>query len=78
MAWKSPRGTYNNTERKQTMVMEKNLDWKLLKREQLFKDKWADIRIDTCEKADGSIITPFIPMLSQILQLLWHLPKMVK
>jgi ADP-ribose pyrophosphatase len=41
------------------MVMEKNLNWKLLKREQLFKDKWADIRIDTCQKADGSIITPF-------------------
>ncbi len=39
--------------------MEKNLTWKLLKREQLFKDKWADIRIDTCQKADGSLITPF-------------------
>jgi 8-oxo-dGTP pyrophosphatase MutT (NUDIX family) len=39
--------------------MEKKLDWKLLKREQLFKDRWADIKVDTCEKPDGSIITPF-------------------
>jgi 8-oxo-dGTP pyrophosphatase MutT (NUDIX family) len=39
--------------------MERQFEWKLLKREQLFKDRWADIRIDTCEKPNGSIITPF-------------------
>jgi 8-oxo-dGTP pyrophosphatase MutT (NUDIX family) len=39
--------------------MERQFEWKLLKREQLFKDRWADIRIDTCQKPNGSIITPF-------------------
>jgi ADP-ribose pyrophosphatase len=39
--------------------MERQLKWKLLKREQLFKDRWADIRIDSCQKPNGSIITPF-------------------
>lgn len=33
--------------------------WELLERKQLFKDKWADIRVDKCKKPDGSIIEPF-------------------
>ena len=37
----------------------KDLKWKLLKSEQLFKDMWFSVRKDTCEKPDGSIVTPY-------------------
>ena len=33
--------------------------WELLERKQLFKDKWADIRVDKCKRPDGRIIEPF-------------------
>jgi len=39
--------------------MDRNLTWKTVSSKQLFKDKWIDIRVDTCEKPDGSIIDPF-------------------
>lgn len=33
--------------------------WKLLHSEQLFKDRWADIRVNRYQQADGKIIEPF-------------------
>ena len=41
------------------MVMEKKSDWKLIASEQLLKDKWVDVRSETWQKPDGSILTPF-------------------
>lgn len=38
--------------------MEK-LKWKILKSEVLFNDLWFTVRKDTCEKSDGSIISPY-------------------
>ena len=37
----------------------KDLKWKLLNSEQLFKDMWFSVRKDTCEKPDGSTVTPY-------------------
>jgi len=37
----------------------KDLKWKLLKSEQLFKDMWFSVRKDVCEKPDGSIVSPY-------------------
>jgi 8-oxo-dGTP pyrophosphatase MutT (NUDIX family) len=39
--------------------MENNSDWKLISSKQLFKDKWVDLRSETWEKPNGSIIEPF-------------------
>jgi 8-oxo-dGTP pyrophosphatase MutT (NUDIX family) len=39
--------------------MEKMRDWKLLSSKQLLKDKWVDVRSETWEKPDGTIIEPF-------------------
>lgn len=33
--------------------------WKLLRSEQMFKDRWADIRINTYQQANGKIVEPF-------------------
>jgi ADP-ribose pyrophosphatase len=33
--------------------------WKLLRSEQMFKDRWADIRVNAYQQADGKIIEPF-------------------
>jgi ADP-ribose pyrophosphatase len=35
------------------------MKWKILKSEYLFKDLWFTVRADTCERADGKIITPY-------------------
>ncbi|HUR11795.1 MAG TPA: NUDIX hydrolase [Flavitalea sp.] len=37
----------------------KNLDWKLLSSEYLFRDLWFTVRKDTCERPDGVIVTPY-------------------
>lgn len=37
----------------------KDLSWKTLSSEYLFKDTWFTIRKDTCETRDGKIITPY-------------------
>jgi ADP-ribose pyrophosphatase len=41
------------------MVTPRNLHWEIVEQKQLFKDRWADIKIETCRKPDGSLITPF-------------------
>jgi 8-oxo-dGTP pyrophosphatase MutT (NUDIX family) len=35
------------------------MNWKTLASEYLFKDRWFTIRKDTCERPDGSVITPY-------------------
>lgn len=37
----------------------RNLEWKTLKSEYLFKDLWFTVRQDTCERPDGRIVTPY-------------------
>ncbi len=37
----------------------RDLKWKTLKSEYLFKDLWFTVRKDTCERPDGKIITPY-------------------
>jgi ADP-ribose pyrophosphatase len=37
----------------------KDLSWKTLSSEYLFKDTWFTIRKDTCETRDGKIISPY-------------------
>ncbi len=37
----------------------KDLSWKTLSKEYLFKDTWFTIRKDTCETRDGKIISPY-------------------
>ncbi|RYY29723.1 MAG: NUDIX hydrolase [Chitinophagaceae bacterium] len=37
----------------------KDLKWKTLKSEYLFKDLWFTVRKDTCERPDGKIVTPY-------------------
>ena len=37
----------------------KQLDWKLLKSEYLYRETWFTIRKDTCERPDGRVITPY-------------------
>lgn len=39
--------------------MQRKFEWKILSSEQLLKDKWVDVKSETCEKPDGSVITPF-------------------
>ena len=39
--------------------MVRDLTWKKLSSEYLIKDTWATIRVDTCEKPDGFIVTPY-------------------
>ncbi len=39
--------------------MARDLTWKTLSSEYLLKDTWATIRVDTCEKPDGEIVTPY-------------------
>jgi len=35
------------------------MKWKTLSSKKLFSETWMNIRVDTCEKPDGSIITPY-------------------
>ncbi|HEX4375046.1 MAG TPA: NUDIX hydrolase [Puia sp.] len=37
----------------------KDLNWKTLSSEYIFKETWFTIRRDTCERADGKIISPY-------------------
>lgn len=37
----------------------RNLNWKLLTSEYLFRETWFTLRKDTCEKPDGSIVDPY-------------------
>jgi ADP-ribose pyrophosphatase len=37
----------------------RDLKWKTLKSEYLFKDMWFTVRKDTCERPDGKIISPY-------------------
>ncbi|HLY69161.1 MAG TPA: NUDIX hydrolase [Puia sp.] len=37
----------------------KDLSWKTLSSEYIFKESWFTIRRDTCERADGKIISPY-------------------
>jgi 8-oxo-dGTP pyrophosphatase MutT (NUDIX family) len=35
------------------------MEWKLLSSEYLFTDNWLTLRKDTCERADGHIVSPY-------------------
>ncbi|WP_276481317.1 NUDIX hydrolase [Paraflavitalea pollutisoli] len=37
----------------------RDLSWKTLKSEYLFKDMWFTVRKDTCERPDGQIVSPY-------------------
>jgi 8-oxo-dGTP pyrophosphatase MutT (NUDIX family) len=37
----------------------RNLQWKTIKSEYLFKDLWFTVRNDTCVKPDGGIVSPY-------------------
>lgn len=37
----------------------RDLKWKLIKSEYLFKDLWFTVRTDTCERPDGKLVTPY-------------------
>jgi len=37
----------------------RDLKWKILKSEYLFKDLWFTVRKDTCERPDGQIVSPY-------------------
>ncbi len=37
----------------------RDLEWKTIKSEYLFKDLWFTVRKDTCERPDGKIVTPY-------------------
>ena len=37
----------------------RDLKWKTLKSEYLFKDLWFTVRNDTCERPDGKIVSPY-------------------
>ena len=39
--------------------MERDMTWKLLSSQKLFSETWMNIRIDTCEKPDGTVVTPY-------------------
>lgn len=37
----------------------KNLNWKIVRSDYLFKDLWFTVRKDICERPDGKIINPY-------------------
>ncbi len=41
------------------MLNQRKLEWEIIEQKQLFKDKWIDVKQETCKKPDGSLITPF-------------------
>lgn len=41
------------------MVEERDLRWKTIASKPLFNENWLNIRVDTCEKPDGSIVSPY-------------------
>ncbi|MFN9803174.1 MAG: NUDIX hydrolase [Bacteroidota bacterium] len=41
------------------MVEERDLRWKQIATKSLYRENWLNIRVDTCEKPDGSIVSPY-------------------
>lgn len=39
--------------------MERDMRWKTLSSEQIFEETWMSIRADTCERPDGSVVSPY-------------------
>lgn len=39
--------------------MARDMKWKTITSKKLFSETWMNIRIDTCEKPDGTIVTPY-------------------
>jgi len=39
--------------------MENSMQWKTLSSEKLFSETWMNIRVDTCERPDGTIVSPY-------------------
>lgn len=39
--------------------MSRDMKWKTLSSKQLFNETWMNIRADTCEKPDGSVVSPY-------------------
>ncbi len=39
--------------------MSRNMKWKTLSSRQVFTETWMNIRADTCEKPDGTIVSPY-------------------
>jgi 8-oxo-dGTP pyrophosphatase MutT (NUDIX family) len=39
--------------------MEKELKWSIRETKQLLKDKWVDVRADSCVRPDGVVVEPF-------------------
>ena len=35
------------------------MKWKILKSDYLFRDNWFTVRVDTCQRPDGKIVTPY-------------------
>ena len=40
-------------------MMERDMRWKTMASHQLFNETWMKIRVDTCEKPDGTIVSPY-------------------
>ena len=39
--------------------MDRDLTWKKLDSTYLYQKNWLNIRVDTCEKPDGKIVSPY-------------------
>ena len=39
--------------------MDRDMRWKTLSSKNLFNETWMKIRVDTCEKPDGTVVTPY-------------------
>ncbi|MBV9986284.1 MAG: NUDIX hydrolase [Chitinophagaceae bacterium] len=39
--------------------MERNMKWKTISSKQIFTETWMNIRADTCERPDGTIVSPY-------------------
>lgn len=39
--------------------MERDMKWKTISSKKLFSETWMNIRVDTCERPDGTIVTPY-------------------
>lgn len=39
--------------------MERDMKWKTLSSKQILSETWMNIRVDTCERPDGSIVSPY-------------------
>src|SRR3982074_2333519 len=71
MAWQASCGSYRILTRTQRLVastinrklqtsdLMRDLSWKTLSSEYLYKDTWFTIRKDTCQRQDGQIVSPY-------------------